>query len=77
MQLIGLTRSVLQIVMGQKDTVVAVAAADEFHAESVAEDKTLLKYNDGYHMLLQDTPEVTARLMQDLGNWLLQHLPAA
>jgi alpha-beta hydrolase superfamily lysophospholipase len=63
-----------QILQGQKDTRVEPEMSEQFHKDAAATDKTLLKYEEGYHQLLPDTPEVVERAKQDLGKWFLEHV---
>lgn len=65
----------VQIIASKNDIRCQVKHAEEFCAESAATDKSVMAYDDGAHQLLQDTPEVTARVMHDLSTWLLKHLP--
>lgn len=67
---------VVQIIQGQKDTRVEPPFARQFHGEAQAEDKTLLEYEDAYHQLFQDRPDVTKRAMHDLSEWFLERVPS-
>ena len=66
----------MQIIGSRNDIRTQVKHAEEYCAESVAKDKFVLAYDDGAHQLLQDTPEVTARVMHDAGAWFLAHTSA-
>ena len=65
---------VLQIIQGQKDPRVEPAFTKHFHEEAQAADKTLLEYDEAYHQLFQDRPQVTEKALNDLTDWLSAHV---
>lgn len=66
----------VQIIHSKNDSRTECSASKAFIEASTCPDKLLLDYDDGAHQLLQDTPEVQARVKDDLTGWILKHVPA-
>jgi esterase/lipase len=66
---------VVQIIHGGQDTYVPVSSSQDFHEDSASTDKKVLVYDNGHHLLLQDS-EVAGRVAEDAANWFCGHVPA-
>lgn len=58
------------ILHGTADSVTSPKISEDFWKASPAEDKTLILYEDGYHVLWWETKEVRERVFEDVCGWM-------
>lgn len=59
------------IYLGEKDVRINVPAVHKLYEKATSKDKTLHIVEGGYHQLFQDRPEVTAKVVQGIREWVL------
>lgn len=64
----------VQALYGGSDIKTEIEHVKELEKESVCKDKTFREYAGGKHQLLQDKPDITAMVMKDSLDWMVERL---
>ena len=60
----------LQILHGQKDQRSSPQNSEDLYSSAGSTDKTIKRYPDGQHQLLQDKQDITQTVIKDIVAWL-------
>ena len=66
---------VLSIFVGEKDELISLYSASRLEQIAASEDKKLISYPRGRHMLHVESDEIRDEFISDLATWVLERTP--